>query len=237
MTFKNLNPSISFVAICLLSIDFFIVDEFKIELIYFVILCSLLILNVTRLIVKYNTQKVLFGLIINIGIIGFLLFNTYVLAILSFGVGFTGRTYPLIMGLSVLINSGFIIVSFQESKRLITKKDKMIRIEESLQDFMSALSRFDESKLKLNDEDLGYEIFEELDIEYHTFLDENTVNRLIDAGLIPALLKNRILNLRENIRPIMEGKHEVHLYRNDPDWKELREEANSIRKEINQAIK
>ncbi len=108
----------------------------------------------------------------------------------------------------------------------------MIKIEESYELFIDTLSRLDEKKLGLNDEELAYEIFEELDSEYHSFLHENTVNSLIEKGLISRRLRQRILNLRESIRPIMESKHDINLYRNDSDWKGLRDEANSIINEI-----
>jgi hypothetical protein len=104
----------------------------------------------------------------------------------------------------------------------------MITIEKSYEFFIDTLSRLGESKLQLNDDDLAHEIFEELDSEYHSFLHEWTVDRLIDGGLISHSLRQRILTLRENIRPIMEGKHEIILYRNDSDWSELRNEARSI---------
>lgn len=97
--------------------------------------------------------------------------------------------------------------------------------------------RFDEKKLSLDDADLAYEIFEELDSEYHSFLHASTVDQLIDGKLIPNYLRQRILDLRENIRPVMEGKHEIEAYRNDPDWKKLRDEANKLIEEINAASK
>lgn len=108
----------------------------------------------------------------------------------------------------------------------------MIKIEESYELLMETLSRFDEKKLELSDNELSYEIFEELDSEYHSFLHELTVDRLIDGKLIPKQLRQRILDLRENIRPLMEGKHKIEAYRNGPDWKKLRDEANNIIKVI-----
>jgi len=90
----------------------------------------------------------------------------------------------------------------------------------------------DEKKLVLNDEELAYEIFEELDSEYHSYLHKNTIDRLIEKGLLSGRFRQKILDLRENIRPTMESKHDINLYRNDSDWKDLRDEANSILNEL-----
>lgn len=108
----------------------------------------------------------------------------------------------------------------------------MIRIEESYNFLLDTLSRFDEGKLVLSDEELSYQIFEELDSEYHSFLHEWTVDRLIDGGFIPKSLRQRLLDLRENIWSIMEEKHTIEEYRNDPDWEGLRNAANSIFNEL-----
>lgn len=112
----------------------------------------------------------------------------------------------------------------------------MITIEESYELFMDTLSRLDNGKLELNDEDLAYEIFEELDSEYHSFLHENTVDRLIKALIIPSSLRMRISTLREKIKPLMEQKSKITLYRNDTDWQKVRMEANSIIEEIKSSL-
>jgi uncharacterized protein YicC (UPF0701 family) len=108
----------------------------------------------------------------------------------------------------------------------------MIKLEESYELLLETLSRFEENKLTFNDEDLAHEIFEELDSEYHSFLHEWTVDRVIEGKLIPKYLRQRILNLRANIRPVMDEKPNIDAYRNDPDWKKLRDEANAIINEI-----
>ncbi len=112
--------------------------------------------------------------------------------------------------------------------------EKMINIEASYDMFTTTLSRLDNKNLNLNDERLEYLIFEELDSEYHSFLHEWTVDRLIDSGLLSASLRERILQLRKSIRPVMETKHDIGLYRNDPEWILVRKEANLIMEEIKQ---
>jgi hypothetical protein len=108
-----------------------------------------------------------------------------------------------------------------------------ITVEESFELFIDTLSRLDENKLNLNDDDLSYQIFEELDSEYHSFLHECTVNRLIENGLLKSSLKVRILRLREEINKTIDKKNNVKLYREDKDWVRIRNEAKSIMKRIN----
>jgi len=82
----------------------------------------------------------------------------------------------------------------------------MIIIEESFELLLDTLSRFDEQKLNLNDDELTYEIFDDLDSEYHTFLHEWTVNRLFENDLIKSTLRDRIFSLRKNINSIIDIK-------------------------------
>jgi len=93
----------------------------------------------------------------------------------------------------------------------------MITIEESYDLFFTTLSRLDNRNLSLSDEDLDYEIFEELDSEYHSFLHEWTVDRLIEANRIPSSLRERILNLLQMIYGVMDSKNTLLQYRNDPE--------------------
>jgi hypothetical protein len=109
----------------------------------------------------------------------------------------------------------------------------MVTIEESFELFLTSMSRLETSKLALDDQQLSYEIFEELDIENHSFLHESTIDKLISGGLIPSTLRDRILKIRENIKSVMETKRDINLYRNDPDWKKMRDEATLIISEIN----
>ena len=105
---------------------------------------------------------------------------------------------------------------------------EMIKIEESYQLFFDTLSRLHINKLGLTDQKLHIEIFDELDSEYHTFLHKLTVDRLIKRKLIPIHLRQRILDLREKIRPVINEKNNISAYRNDLEWKKIREEANGI---------
>lgn len=93
---------------------------------------------------------------------------------------------------------------------------------------MSALSRLDKEKLALSDLQLSSEIFEELNSESHSFMHEWTVDRLIEGNLIPKSLRERILKLRESIRVALESKNTIEAYRNDIEWKAIRNEGNAI---------
>lgn len=103
-----------------------------------------------------------------------------------------------------------------------------ISVDKSFELLMDALSRLDETKLTLDNQLLGYEIFECLDIEAHSFLHEWTVDRLIEHKRIPESVRERILQLRTDIRIAITDKHTIELYRSDQDWKKLRDEAKVI---------
>ncbi|MBK9191758.1 MAG: hypothetical protein IPM77_09710 [Crocinitomicaceae bacterium] len=104
----------------------------------------------------------------------------------------------------------------------------MITIQESFEYFMDALSRLDDEKLELSDLELSSEIFEELNVGSHSFMHEWTVDRLIEGNLIPKLLRERILKLRESISILMQSKNSIEAYRNDNEWTAIRNEGNAI---------
>jgi hypothetical protein len=104
----------------------------------------------------------------------------------------------------------------------------VVSMEESYKLFINTLARLDRRNLALGDEFLAHEIFEELNIDSTSFLHEWTVNRLIEGNLVPASLKDDILNLRESILHAIESKNTVYLYRNDSEWARIRESANNL---------
>lgn len=110
-----------------------------------------------------------------------------------------------------------------------------ISVDDSFGLLMDTLSRLEEKKLTFDDKLLSQEIFEELDIEAHSFLHEWTVDRLIENKRIPGSVRERILRLRTDIQITMTDKHSIEFYRLDPDWKRLRDEASAIIEEIKTA--
>jgi hypothetical protein len=104
----------------------------------------------------------------------------------------------------------------------------MASIDESYALFLSALSRLDKKNLQLNDDALSFEIFEELNIEAASFLQDLTFTRLIERNLIPASIEERVLNLRHLILKLMSTRRSIVEYRYDAQWMEVREEAELI---------
>ena len=117
--FRFINIGLSVVFLAVLFIDFIVVNEFHIERGFLDILTVLLVLNIIRLSVWYHSKKWLFGVLISLGILGFLLCIIYVLPILFFGIGYSGRETPIIMTISVIVTFLFIPVLFQEIFRLL----------------------------------------------------------------------------------------------------------------------
>lgn len=110
---------------------------------------------------------------------------------------------------------------------------KEISIEESLDFYLTTLSYLDEKYINGSDDDLKYYILEELDVDAHTFLHQNTVNKLIDKKLIPKSIAEETDNLRSLIKILIEEKSSVEEIRYDPEWKKAREIAKDILEKIN----
>jgi hypothetical protein len=104
----------------------------------------------------------------------------------------------------------------------------MVSIDESYALFLSALSRLDKKNLQMSDDALSFEIFEELNIEAASFLQDFTVTRLIERNFIPASIEERVLKLRQLILKLMTTRRTIVEYRNDAQWIEARDEAELI---------
>jgi len=124
MNIRTINLGFSVIVICILFIDFFVTNEFHIERGYLYVFAFLLILNICRLTLGNKIQAYVIGICINLSLLGFLIYSAAILVILSFGIGFTGRNFPLIMGLSIIVNLGFIGVLMIETMKLIKTKTK-----------------------------------------------------------------------------------------------------------------
>ncbi|NOQ73302.1 MAG: hypothetical protein GQ574_14955 [Crocinitomix sp.] len=125
MKIHAVNLGLSIAAISILFIDFFVINEFYIERGYLDVFSFLLILNIGRLALKNKIESRVFTLFVNLGLLGFLFYNLPTLAILCFGIGFTGRSFPLIMGLAIIVNLVFIGVLMIELINLIKTKAKL----------------------------------------------------------------------------------------------------------------
>jgi len=110
----KLNYRIIFIILSVLSglillADFFIIEEYSIEAGYLCVTLTVLILNISRLIFFSNKNKFFIDLVFNFTVIGITSFNLYILALTSFGYGFTGKDPQLIHYFAFLINLLFFI--------------------------------------------------------------------------------------------------------------------------------
>ena len=121
---KNINLFLSITAILIVLIDFFKTNEFHLERGYIDIFVLLLLLNAFRSTFGNQSRLRLIGSMIKIGLFGFLLYNITILGILSFGIGFTGRSFPLIMWLSIIINLALMVVLVVETIQINKTKIK-----------------------------------------------------------------------------------------------------------------
>jgi hypothetical protein len=125
MKIRLLNIGLSIAIICVLFVDFFGANEFNIERGYIDVFSFLLILNICRLALQNRIQFRVIGMFINLILLGILFYSLLVFVILSFGIGFTGRSFPKILGLSIVVGFVFISVLMNETIRLIKSKNKL----------------------------------------------------------------------------------------------------------------
>lgn len=121
MKIRKFNLGLSLVTISVLIFDFVITKELTIERGYLDIFVFFLALNIFRLLRSNNEKHLVAGLIINFVLLGFLVHGIFMLLILSFGIGFTGRSFPSIMIASWLLNLILMIVLGIESNFLSKK--------------------------------------------------------------------------------------------------------------------
>lgn len=107
-----------------------------------------------------------------------------------------------------------------------------ISVEKSLELYMYALSHLDEQHLNGSDEDLAYFALDELDGDAHTYFHSYTIDILIKANLIPIHVKLPTLTLSDIVRYLIETKNSLEEIRNDPEWKNARQIAVVIRKDV-----
>ena len=121
---------------------------------------------------------------------------------------------------------------FKRNKPETNHSEYELSVDESFDLVIMTLGWYDEKNLELPEEELLGIIFEELDGDAFSFLHSNSINRLIEKGLIPAELKERILDLREKTIELFKKERTVEVIQNDEDWKKARSLAFEIREEI-----
>lgn len=109
---------------------------------------------------------------------------------------------------------------------------KKISIEESLDLYLTTLSNLDEKYVHGSDEALEYFIYDELDINAHTFLHNYTVNLLVEGNLIPESALVDSENLRTLIRDLIDKNPSLEVIRYDPEWQKARQLAAKILSDI-----
>lgn len=97
-------------AILILVIDYFYTTEFNIESSFLILGLSLLCLNLLRLIFWTRFEHFKGGILVNLGLIVLLLYGIPELAYVSFGVGFTGRDIPIILGIAIITTIALIVI-------------------------------------------------------------------------------------------------------------------------------
>jgi predicted neutral ceramidase superfamily lipid hydrolase len=101
---KDLNIIFSVIGIGLILLDYYAIKEFHFEGGFVLLLTFLLLINITRLLIEKLRANKLLNVTSNVIMLGFVTFNLYSLILLSFGVAFIGRDYPIIMIIALAYN-------------------------------------------------------------------------------------------------------------------------------------
>jgi hypothetical protein len=112
---------------------------------------------------------------------------------------------------------------------LINKSMSEISLQKLNDLFVDTLQRATVKLLAQEDEEIEYELFEEFDAGIHSFLHENSLQKLEEAGFIDKEIKILSLELREKAIRLLENKREVEKIRFDTDWRQVLELSDKIR--------
>jgi predicted Na+-dependent transporter len=122
---NKLKVCLSLFSIITLFFDYFITDEFNIEGAYLYLLVFLLVFSMYFTIKKPQFRIVL--LILKLVLTGFLLYNIGILGIFLFGVGFTGRDFPIILAVAIILNIWFLAIFIIEVGAYLTRETDLNR--------------------------------------------------------------------------------------------------------------
>ncbi|KQK24352.1 hypothetical protein AR438_17130 [Chryseobacterium aquaticum] len=109
----------------------------------------------------------------------------------------------------------------------------MITDKELYSYFIDTLSHCGLFILDKDIEDIEYEIFEEFDIGVISFLHDNSLKQLLDAGLININIYKNCHNLREEVLNIQaNGLWQINFVKKDKDWYKILLMSDKIKNEI-----
>jgi predicted neutral ceramidase superfamily lipid hydrolase len=118
---KDLNIIFSVIGIGLILLDYYAIKEFHFEGGFVLLITFLLLINITRLLIEKLRANKLVNVTSNVIMLGFVTFNLYSLILLSFGVAFIGRDYPIIMIIALAYNIIFapiILFDFGKTEKI-----------------------------------------------------------------------------------------------------------------------
>jgi hypothetical protein len=86
--------------------------------------------------------------------------------------------------------------------------------------------------LKKDDQELYYFLFEVLDIDVYSFLNETSLKKLTDAGYLNSALKIATEKLRDQAIFCLENRRDESLVRTDDDWRKLFMLGDELQKDL-----
>jgi len=122
ISLKQLSITISILIILVACIDFFILNEYWMETIYFIGIISLMTVNIVRHF-SNRIQKMFWLLIlIYVSILAVAVYSFSMLLMFSFGFGYTGREVPWNHLFAIVLNVLLMIITIVEFGRNAKRK-------------------------------------------------------------------------------------------------------------------
>ena len=105
-----------------------------------------------------------------------------------------------------------------------------LSIYERMEIYLDTLQQCGLHLLKMNDEDIGYYIFEEFDVCACSFLHENTLSALKEAGLITENIERKSTELRKKFFALENTDlWNVNAVKHSKEWREILELSAKIK--------
>lgn len=117
--FNYLGLAISILAAINLNIDYWFVNEFHIETIFYILLLTQIILNIIRHLMPVLWNKKALGHLNNLCLLGFLCFAGAIAGIMLWGYGYSGKHIPIIWYFAVINGAALGIMTLIDMKHLL----------------------------------------------------------------------------------------------------------------------
>ena len=118
MKFRLIILLVMMACLCFVLIDYFWLGELWMESTYVVIFSGILIINILRQYLWYDSLNIVPGIVLNLGLLAFFCYNLYILSIFAIGFGFMGKDTQNMVTIAFILNMTLGIVSISDIAKL-----------------------------------------------------------------------------------------------------------------------